>query len=171
MWALLFHLRTHLHLLTAISKVEVLLTCVCPVFHCATCSLMHFLLKNSISLLARLPLVIGHCYELNITKPRKLFEVRHKHTPVNWEYLSSVLEVDDKETFGVSVKQFPPKLLQSINGRIEVYQFISTNNMLTHSKPYWHAKMIGLKLDNKNASESSTLNIFRQIKQSCSIFS
>ena len=41
----------------------------------------------------------------NITKPLKLFEVRHDLTRINWNYLTSVLEVDVKENFDVLIKQ------------------------------------------------------------------
>ena len=61
---------------------------------------------------------VGHwpiCYELNITKPLEYSEVRHDFTRVNWDYLSSVLEVDVTENFDVLIKQLPSQFLQSIN--------------------------------------------------------
>ena len=43
------------------------------------------------------------CYEWNVNKPLKCFEVRHDVTRENWDYLSSGLEVDVKKSFDVSI--------------------------------------------------------------------
>ena len=86
---------------------------------CATYS--HAFANKEVELLTGAPSV-GHwliCYEWNITKPLKYSEVRQDLTRVNWDYLSSVLEVDVKENFDVLIRQFPSQLLQSINERID----------------------------------------------------
>ena len=170
-WALLYHLRTNLHLFPAISKVEVLLTCVCNFSVCHLFSDAFFV--KEVDLFTGEPSV-GHwptCYEVNITKPLNLSEVRHELTLLNWDILTSVLEVDDRETFGVSIKQFLSQFLQSINKRIGVYQFIPSKNVSTHSKPYWNAKLSGLTLEIQVCRRKLKLKKIRLIKQSCLILS
>ena len=68
MRALLCHLPTKLHLVKAMSMVEVLLTSAWAGLQCAIYSLMHWLLRRSNSLLVRLPLVIGQSV-MNGTSP------------------------------------------------------------------------------------------------------
>ena len=77
---------------------------------------------------------------------------------MNWENLSSVLEVDLMGKLFILIEQFPSELLPSVKERIKNCNQLNPIENVLISKSYWKAKLTELAIDIKKVRRKLKLN-------------